>query len=111
MPPFPPLKFAYKFEMKEDYISRKFKDIRIKKASWKSQSNTHKLKWALFFIVEYNSCFFYLSLPFLIISILCFLYICIYEPDMFRQIFSSGKLTAWLLDSLFILAGRPHEQI
>jgi len=50
-----------KIEMKEDHISCLFKDTRIKKASWKSQSNTYKLKWVLFFIVDYESCFFCLS--------------------------------------------------
>jgi len=43
---------------KEDYISCLFKDIGITKSSSRSQSNTQKLKWVLFFIVDYESCFF-----------------------------------------------------
>ena len=51
VPPFPPLKFAYKnFKMKEDHVSSLFKNIGITKASWRSQWNTHKLKWVLFSI-------------------------------------------------------------
>jgi len=43
----------------------------------------------LFFIVDYVSCFFLLVATFLLInfSILYFLHICIYEPDMLCQIF------------------------
>jgi len=32
-------------------------DIRINKTSWKSQSRTHKLKWIVFFIFNYEFCF------------------------------------------------------
>jgi len=64
VPPFLPLKFAYKnLKWKKIMFSCLFKDIRIDKASWKSQSNTHKLKRVLFFIVDYESCFFWLSPP------------------------------------------------
>jgi len=52
--------------MKEGYVLRIFKDIRINKAPWKSQSNYHKLKRVLFFIVEYESSFFCLSPPLLL---------------------------------------------
>ena len=44
-----------------------FKAIRMNKASSKSQSNTNKLKWVLFCIVEYESCFFCLSPRFLLL--------------------------------------------
>jgi len=40
------------------------KDIKINKASSKSQSNINKLKYVLFLIVDYDSCFFCLSPPF-----------------------------------------------
>jgi len=63
--------------MKQDHVSCLFKDIRMNKASWRPQSNTHKLKRVLFFIVDceifaFSACrhlphhyFFYflLSLP------------------------------------------------
>ena len=47
------------------------KDIRINSASLKSQSNTHKLKWVLFLIVDYDTCFLCLSPPF---SLLIFVF-------------------------------------
>jgi len=49
------------FEMKEDHVSCLLKDIRINIAFGRSQPNTHKLKWVLFFIVDYESCFLCLS--------------------------------------------------
>jgi len=49
------------FEMKDDHVSCLFK--RISKASSRSQSNHHKLKSVLFYIVDYESCFLCLSPP------------------------------------------------
>ena len=54
VPAFLLIKFAYKnFKMKEDHVLRLFEDIRINETSRRSQLNTHKLKWVLFFIVDY----------------------------------------------------------
>jgi len=49
-----------------------FRATRINKASSKPQSNTNDLKWVLFFIVEYESCFVCLSPPFLLLIFLFF---------------------------------------
>ena len=42
--------------------------IRNNKASWTSQSNTHKLKEFLFLIPDYGSCFLYLLATLLVIT-------------------------------------------
>jgi len=62
------------------------KDIRNNKASWTSQSNIHKPKWLLFFILECESCIFCLFATFFISCFSCILsllYICIYGPGIF----------------------------
>jgi len=52
------------FEMKKAcFVLGLFKDIRINKASWQSQSNSYKLKKVLFLIVDDESYFFCLSPP------------------------------------------------
>ena len=61
------------FKIKEDPDSYFFKKTRITKASWRSHSNTHKLKWVLFFDVNYDSCFFLLVANLFIITFPIFL--------------------------------------
>ena len=51
------------FKMKEGHVSCLFQGITMNKASWRPQSNTHKLKCVLFFIIDYETCFFCLPLP------------------------------------------------
>jgi len=70
-------------------VSFLFKDIRINKAPSKTQSNSNKLKYVLFVVVDIMSMLFLLVATFLIInfSIFCFLHLGVYKPDMFRQIF------------------------
>jgi len=46
------------------HVSCLFKDIRINKAPSKLQTHTNNLKCVFFLIVDYDSCFFYLSPPF-----------------------------------------------
>ena len=65
--------------MKEDHVSRIFKDIRMNKAIWRSQSNIHKLKWVLFFIVDYESYFFLLVATFVIITFPDFLALVVFS--------------------------------
>jgi len=51
--------------------------LRILKASWISQSKTHKLKWVLFLILDYGFCFLCLFATLLIITFptfFCLLY-------------------------------------
>ena len=97
-----------KLKMK-DHASRLFKDVRVNKAYWKSQSNTHKLKWVLFLIVDYESCFFDLWPPF---SSLIFLHFAFFayayktrhvSSNFFPCWFLvSGNPSAWLFNSLLI---------
>ena len=49
------------FKMEEDHVACLFKDNRINKASQKSQSNTHKLKWILLFLLV--ATFLIITLP------------------------------------------------
>jgi len=65
-------------------------NIRNNKAFWTSESNTHTLKYVLFFILSFKSCFFCLSLTFslLVFLFFCLLCACIYVPGIIRQIFS-----------------------
>jgi len=96
--------------MKENHVSYLFKDIRRNKVSCRSQSNTHKLKRVLIFIVDYKSCFFLLVTTFLIITFTIFL-LCL-DMHVRTQHVSSyvfpcyflvfGKPTAWLFKSLLI---------
>jgi len=59
--------------MKEDHVSFLFEDSRINKASLRSQSNTHKLKWSCFSLSIMSLAFFCLSPP---SSLLFFLFFC-----------------------------------
>jgi len=70
--PFHPSNLLTKLKMKEDHVSWLFGAIRLNKASWKSQSNTHKLKYVIYFIVDYESCFCCFSPPFLSLIFLFF---------------------------------------
>ena len=112
---FHPLKICLqKFKMKGDHVSFFFKDIRINKASWNSQSDTHKLKWVLFIIVDYEYCFFCLSPPFSSLIFLFFAFLT-YAYIGTRHVslnflpcwfLISGKTTAWFFNGSLI----PEDQ-
>ena len=99
------------FKVKEDHASCLFKDIRMNKTSWRSQSNTHKLICISFFIIDYyNSCFICLSPS---SSSLHFLFhlLSLHMHKQTRQVSSKflpwwflvpGKPNAWLFDNLLI---------
>jgi len=104
--------------MKEDQISCLFIDIRIIKAFGRSQSNTHKLKWVLFFIVDYESYFFLLVASFFIATFPNFFAFFTYaymDPTCFVKcssiwfLVSPGKLTAGL--SIVYSFRGSHEKI
>ena len=73
VPLFPPLKVAHNNENERRSRFVLIRDIRNNKASWSPESNTHKLKWILFFIRDHESRFFCLFAIFLIIVFIFFL--------------------------------------
>jgi len=64
VPPFPHLKFTYRISNERRSYFVLIKDIRNNKSYWTSQLNTHKRKYILFFIVDYDYCFLCLSTTF-----------------------------------------------
>ena len=96
--------------MKEDRGSCLFKDIRINKAFWRSQWNTHKLKWVMLFIVGYEFSVFVLVATFLTIDFLNFLLSLLMHISTQHVLsnvllcwcLASGKPTAWLFNSSLI---------
>ena len=66
VPLFPLLKCAYK-NLKWRSFFMLSKDIKNIETFWTPGSNTHKLKWVSFFILDYGSCFSCLFSTFLII--------------------------------------------
>ena len=79
------------------------KGISNNKASWTSQTNTHKLKWNLFFIVAYESCFFRLSPHFSSILFLFSLLSLHMHTSIRTRHISSNFLPCWLS-----VSSQPH---
>ena len=112
MPPFPPLKFAYKIKKWKIMFLVYLKIYGFNKASWKSQPTTLKLKWVLFSIFDYESGFFGWSPPFSSLIFLFFTFVHSLHMHIRTQHHSSiclpccfsvsGKPTVWHFNSLLI---------
>ena len=85
----------WEFKMREDHVTCLDKDISINKASWRPKSNTHKLKWVMFF---HSSLLFYFLLS-LHMNIQTVHVSSNFLPFWFVVL---GKPTAWLFNSLLI---------